>query len=103
MAGTLRPAIAGLPHAADANKSLLTRTFEARALSAAPLSIFERAGRAAPSVYPQSSRLSPWLEEHHRTAARAWSELNDNAHADRRAPPGRDQGGRGQGKPDRGI
>ncbi|MDP9414080.1 MAG: hypothetical protein M3Q08_08300, partial [Pseudomonadota bacterium] len=43
-AGALRTARAGLLHAAEANL-LLTRTFEAPALSAAPLSIFERAGR----------------------------------------------------------
>src|SRR5688500_15233482 len=29
--------------------------------------------------------------------------FNDNAHADRRAPPGRNPGGGRQGKPDRGI
>src|SRR5687768_7411700 len=83
-AETSRPAmIAGLPHAAEALFST-TRTFETRAPTAAPSSIFERARRT--SV---------------RTAASAWSDFNDNAHVDRRAPPGRNPGGRGQRESDR--
>src|SRR5919112_44169 len=85
-AGALRPDIrTGLPRAAEATFFFSTRTLKARAHGYAPSSIFERArGTAA------------------RTERRAWSELNDNAHVDRRAPPGRDPGGRRQGKPDRG-
>src|SRR5690349_16887178 len=77
--------VTSLPHAADAKFHLSTRTSDARAQSAARPSIFER-------VYLSFG-----------TKVRAWSELNDHAHADRRAPPGRDPGGRDQGKPDRGI
>src|SRR3954452_23012794 len=89
-AGALRPALyAGLPNAADATNFFSTRTLGARAGSAAPSSIFERARR--------------WLPELFEAAPRAWSDLNDNAHVGRRAPPGRNPGGRGQGKPDRGI
>src|SRR5919107_673016 len=82
LAGTSRLAMAGLARPAD-TIFLLTRTFGARAEPAAPPSIFERACRSMI-----------------KTAMRAWSELNDNAHVDRRAPPGRNPGGRGQGKPD---
>src|ERR1043165_5859194 len=77
--------VTSLPLAADAQYHLLTRTSDARAQSAARPSIFERA----------HSVLG--------TKVRAWSDFNDNAHADRRAPPGRDKGGGAQGKPDRGI
>src|SRR6218665_3047355 len=77
--------VTSLPCAADAHYHLSTRTSDARAQSAARPSIFERV------------HLSIG------TAVRAWSDFNDNAHADRRAPPGRDPGGRAQGKPDRGI
>src|ERR1700712_350093 len=83
--GMLRPAI-GLAQTADANIHLSTRTSSARPEFAARPSIFERLPREAPEL-----------------TVRAWSSLNDNAHADRRAPPGRDQGGRDQGKPDRRI
>src|SRR3954447_21534305 len=84
--GSLRPAlVAGLPRAAEAHNFNATRTEGARAAPAAPSSLFERARR----------RL--WAAE------RAWSELNDHAHVDRRAPPGRDKGGRRQREPDRGI
>src|ERR1041385_9003608 len=83
--GMLRPAF-GLAPTADANIHPSTRTSSARPEFAAPPSIFERPRR-------------PF----HGGAVRAWSRLNDDAHADRRAPPGRDQGGRDQGKPDRGI
>src|SRR3954465_4643713 len=83
--GVLRPAF-GLAQTADANIHLSTRTSSARPEFAARPSIFER-------LHLRASELG----------VRAWSRLNDNAHADRRAPPGRDQGGRGQGKPDRGI
>src|SRR5687767_8199800 len=98
-AGTLRTAPgAALPQAAEAH-IISTRTFEARAQSAAPSSIFERAGRAAlsatPSLYPDGLL--------HETTARAWSDIDDDAHVDRRAPPGRNPGGRGQREPDRGI
>src|SRR3954451_23297225 len=85
--GRLRPAIlAGLPLAAEAHVFNATRTEGARAASAEPSSLFERARR----------RLST-------AAERVWSELNDHAHVDRRAPPGRDPGGRRQREPDRGI
>src|SRR5438270_7100251 len=85
--GALRPGLfAGRPIAAEANDIISTRTRKARALEAAPLSLFERAHRRP-----------------HGTARRAWRLFNDNAHADRRAPPGRDPGGRRQGKPDRGT
>src|ERR1700754_993860 len=77
--------VTGLPRTADAQIYLSTRTSDARAQSAARPAIFERV------------HLSLG------TAVRAWSEFNDNAHADRRAPPGRDKGGGAQGKPDRGI
>src|SRR3954471_20757310 len=83
--GVLTP-VFGLAQPADANIHPSTRTSSARPEFAARPSIFERPRR-------------PF----HGGAVRAWSRLNDNAHADRRAPPGRDQGGRGQGKPDRGI
>src|SRR5687768_8073019 len=86
-AGAYRPGFsAGLPHAAEAIFFFSTRTLKARAEQAAPSSIFERAPAAAA-----------------RTARRAWSDFNDNAHVDRRAPPGRNPGGGRQGKPDRGI
>src|SRR3954471_21910070 len=86
-AGALRPGIsAGLPHAAEATFFFSTRTLKARAFRRAPSSIFERAPAAAA-----------------RPARRAWSDVNDDAHVDRRAPPGRNPGGRVQGKPDRGI
>src|SRR3954454_32506 len=85
--GVLRPAlVAGLLPAAEAHPFITTRTVGARAGSAAPSSLFERARR----------RLST-------AAERVWSELNDHAHVDRRAPPGRDPGGRRQREPDRGI
>src|SRR6187399_2904139 len=77
-----RPAmVTGLPFAADATNSLSTRTQDARAEFAARESIFERVCRAALRV-----------------AASAWSDIDDNAHVDRRAPPGRDPSGRDQGK-----
>src|ERR1043165_799837 len=78
--------VTGLPSAADANFHLSTRTFEARREFAARPSIFERLHLPAFAA-----------------AVRAWSELNDDAHADRRAPPGGDPGGRDQGKSNRGI
>src|SRR3954454_25190149 len=85
--GAPRPAFqAGLPIAADTKLSIATRTYRALAVAAAPLSLFERARRGPAKA-----------------ARRAWSELNDNAHVDRRAPPGRDPGGGGQRQPDRGI
>src|SRR3954467_14672648 len=85
--GALRPALlAGRLVAAEANIFFSTRTSKARAAQAAPSCLFERAHRRP-----------------HRTARRAWRLFNDNAHADRRAPPGRNPGGRGQGKPDRGT
>src|SRR3954464_976785 len=83
--GMLRPDL-GLARTADANIHLSTRTSSARPEFAARPSIFER-----PHVRASERNV------------RAWSRLNDNAHADRRAPPGRDQGGRDQGKPDRRI
>src|ERR1700755_204939 len=72
-AETLRPAIlAGLPTAADTTFKT-TRRWGARVgLTAPPSSLFERAGRFAG-----------------RAAPRAWRHINDNAHAHRRAPPGR--------------
>src|SRR5687768_14741193 len=83
----LRPDVrTGLPRAAEAIFFFSTRTLKARADQAAPSSIFERAQAAAA-----------------RTAQRAWSDFNDNAHVDRRAPPGGNSGGGRQGKPDRGI
>src|SRR3954471_17717528 len=86
-AGALRPGIsAGLPRAAEATFFFSTRTLRARAKGHAPSSIFERALAAAA-----------------RPAQRAWSDANDDAHVDRRAPPGGNSGGRGQGKPDRGM
>src|SRR5215212_8790534 len=86
-AGALRPGIsAGLPRAAEATFFFSTRTLRASASGRAPSSIFERAPGAAA-----------------RTAQRAWSDVNDDAHVDRRAPPGGNSGGRGQGKPDRGV
>src|SRR5919202_136876 len=85
--GALPPGlIAGQLVAAEANIFISTRTRKARAEQAAPSSLFERARRRPLKA-----------------AWRAWRHINDNAHADRRAPPGRDQGGRGQGKPDRGA
>src|SRR3954453_10824109 len=85
--GTLRPAlVTGWPRTADAQSDLSTRTLDALAEFAALPSIFERLHR--PASEPR---------------VRAWSELNDDAHADRRAPPGRDKGGRDQGKSNRGI
>src|SRR4029453_13028692 len=82
--GIIGPAFwTGLPQAAEAQLFTLTRTIMRRA-GASLLSLYERA---------------PWPE----AAARAWSFLNDNAHVDRRAPPGRDKGGGRQGEPDRGI
>src|SRR3712207_1663505 len=72
--------------AADTNSLFSTRTLKARAGSAPLSSIFERACRDALKA-----------------AARAWSDINDNAHADRRAPPRGNPGGRRQGKPDRRI
>src|SRR3954464_12090924 len=86
----LRPALLTGPlAAAEAQSSFSTRTLEARAASAAPSSIFERARR--------------WLPGSIEAAPRVWSDFDDNAHVDRRAPPGRNPGGRGQGKSDRGI
>src|SRR4051794_28117047 len=85
--GAVRPAlIAGRLLAAEANQSVSTRTRKARAARAAPSSLFERAHRRPTE-----------------TARRAWRLTDDNAHADRRAPPGRNPGGGGQGKPDRGA
>src|SRR5688572_29279985 len=82
-----RPAlVTGLPRAAEATEYLSTRTYDARPEQAARSSIFERACRAALNA-----------------AAGAWSDIDDHAHVDRRAPPGRDQGGRDQGQPDRRI
>src|SRR5690606_25804374 len=82
--GMVRPAISlGQPRAAEARIFTATRTFEARAVSAALLSIFERA-----------------LADAVKAALRVWSDINDHAHVDRRAPPGRNPGGRRQGKPD---
>src|SRR4029453_9904037 len=78
--------VTGLPFAADATNSLSTRTQDARAEFAARESIFERVCRAALGV-----------------AAGAWSDIDDNAHVDRRAPPGRNPSGRDQGKSNRGI
>src|SRR5687768_15595670 len=93
-AGTSRPAMrAGLPRAAEAQIFISTRTYPARARTAAPSSIFERAGRARPRI----------VAKHLRAAACAWSDINDNAHVDRRAPPGGNSGGGGQREPDRGI
>src|SRR4051812_46899511 len=86
----LGPALsAGLPNAADATIFFSTRTFKARARPAAPSSLFERARRRS---LPSKG-----------AAPRVWSDFDDNAHAGRRAPPGRNPGGGGQGKPDRGI
>src|SRR4051812_4377434 len=88
--GTLRPALStGHLPAAEAITSFATRTLGARAGSAAPSSIFERARR--------------WPTFSIEAAPRVWSDLDDDAHVDRRAPPGRNPGGGGQGKPDRGI
>src|SRR5436853_3573522 len=86
-AGVFGPDIrSGLPRAAEATSFFSTRTLKARPKGYAPSSIFERArGTAA------------------RTARRAWSDINDHAHVDRRAPPGGNPGGGRQGKPDRGI
>jgi hypothetical protein len=84
--GGLRPELIGHPQAADANIHLSTRTQGARAEFAARPSIFERVHLL-------------FFER----GVRAWSDINDNAHADRRAPPGRDKGGRDQGKSNRGI
>jgi hypothetical protein len=85
--GGMRPAlVTGLPRAADANIHLSTRTLDARPYFAARPSIFERA---------QLSAL--------KAKVRAWSDLNDHAHVDRRAPPGGNPGGRDQGKSNRGI
>src|SRR3954463_7838576 len=85
--GALRPAYqAGLPTAADTKLSIATRPYGALAVSATPSSLFERARRGPAKA-----------------ARRAWSDMNDNAHVDRRAPPGRDPGGGGQRQPDRGI
>src|SRR5688500_7920854 len=85
---------AGLPRAAEANFFISTRTFPARARTAAPSSIFERAGRAHPILAARQGRAA---------AAGAWSDFNDNAHVDRRAPPGGNSGGGRQREPDRGI
>src|ERR1044071_5050382 len=96
-AGTSRPAMkAGLPDAAEAFR--LTRTLTARARAAAPSSIFERARR---SLHGFSAEHG--FDDTLKAAERAWSDIDDHAHVDRRAPPGRDQGGGGQGQPDRGI
>src|SRR3954464_5167441 len=85
--GVSRPALhAGRLIAAEANNFFSTRTRKARAPEAAPSFLFERAHRRPD-----------------KTARRAWRPINDNAHADRRAPPGRNPGGGGQGKPDRGA
>src|SRR6185436_10113680 len=95
-AGTSRPAMrAGLPDAAEAFR--LTRTNMARARPAAPSSIFERARRSLQGISTEH-RFGGAPE----AAERAWSDIDDHAHVDRRAPPGRDQGGGGQGQPDRG-
>src|SRR5687768_10845108 len=86
ISGSVRPAlIAGAPQAANAN-ILLTRTFDARRMTAAQPSIFERARFLFSGA-----------------GEGAWSEVDDHAHVDRRAPPGRNPGGRDQGKPDRRI
>src|SRR5688500_1771699 len=74
------------PCAAEATIYRSTRTFDARPEFAARTSIFERACRTAPKA-----------------AARAWSDIDDHAHVDRRAPPVRDQGGGAEGQPDRRI
>src|SRR5687767_14359781 len=84
---------AGLPRAAEAMIFVSTRTYPALARMAAPSSIFERAGRAHPILAARQGRA----------AAGAWSEFNDNAHVDRRAPPGGNSGGGRQREPDRGI
>src|SRR5690606_25500575 len=82
-----RPARAvGAPMSAPKTVMFSTRTYPARAPIAAPTSLFDRARHGG----------SP-------ARARAWRHFNDNAHADRRAPPGRNAGGGGQGQPDRGI
>src|SRR5688500_1115010 len=89
LAGSVSPGrlalVTSLPCAAEAI-SISTRTYDARPEFAARPSIFERACRAALKA-----------------AARAWSDIDDHAHVDRRAPPGRDPRGRAQGKPDRRI
>src|SRR5881275_1160667 len=78
--GTLRPALSTGPLiAAEALSLFATRTLGARAGSAAPSSIFERARR--------------WLPGSVEAAPRVWSDFDDNAHVDRRAPPGRNPGG----------
>src|SRR3954468_12979460 len=88
--GTLRPALSTGPlDAAEAPSSFATRTLGARAAPAAPSSLFERA------------RL--WLTGSIETAPRVWSDFDDDAHVDRRAPPGRNPGGGGQGQEDRGF
>src|SRR3546814_15772614 len=85
VAGTLRPAFtSGGLRAADAI-FCLTRTSEARAPSAAPSSLFERACRLF------------------NAAACAWSDINANSHVERPAPPGRNPGGGGQRKSNPGV
>src|SRR5918999_1408145 len=74
------------PCAAEATQHLPTRTYDARPEFAARPSIFERARRAALNA-----------------AAGAWSDIDDHAHVDRRAPPGRDPSGGAEGQPDRRI
>src|SRR3569833_4055795 len=83
--GVLQPALStGYPPAAEAQFMIATRSLEARAAPAAPSAFFERASRFL---------LGPA-----EAAPRVWSDFDDNAHANRRAPPGRDPGGGGQGK-----
>src|SRR5688572_10825521 len=90
LAGSVSPGrlaqVTSPPRAAEATNYRSTRTFDARPEFAARTSIFERACRTALKA-----------------AARAWSDIDDHAHVDRRAPPGRDPSGRDQGKPDRRI
>src|SRR5688572_2352075 len=81
-----RPAFwTGLFRAAEAQFLTSTRTVMKRA-AAPSSSLFEHAG-GRPSG----------------AAARVWSDFNDYAHVDRRAPPGGDPGSRRQRKPDRGV
>src|SRR5204863_5126819 len=97
--GMLTPAFAtGLAQTADAN-IFSTRTLDARPETPARPSIFERLHHSACQDSPSRRRFDGGP----RVAVRAWSNFNDHAHADRRAPPGRDPGGRDQGKSDRGI
>src|SRR3954464_14092467 len=96
-AGISQPAHFAGKLAADTNFFIATRTFETRAVPAAPLSIFEHAGRNLfEGARPEDFSGRAFTEE----AAGVWSDLNDHAHVDRRAPPGRDPGGRRQGNTD---